>query len=1228
MARFTLLFFIMLGSFVTAFGQSSQSLQGTVTDAETGEPLMFATVALKKGGTPITGTQTDFDGKYSFNGIDAGTYDVEVSYVGYSTAAITDVVVYSGKAITVNIQMSQGVQLDVIEVVYTVPLVEQDNTSQGATVTAAEIGKLASKNINGIIAQSAGVSSSDDGAALSIRGSRSNGTDYYIDGMRVSGSMIPQSEIEQLQVITGGLPASIGDITGGVVSITTKGPSRNFAGTAELETSELLDGYKYRLGMLSVSGPLLLKKNSKDGKRTGDPIIGYRFSGQYRSIADRDPSGVGVYKVKDDVFTSLVENPLVGVVSGGQLSYVPAANYLTADDVELVKTHQNSGEVRYDLTGKFDIKVSDNMDVAIGGSYNARQSNPVTNSLLNYNRNRTDYDSDGRGFVRFRHRIGGATASAETDAASKGTSIQNASYTLQFSYNLTTRHRQDPIHQDNLFNYGYIGAFDHTRVPTPDFENGQLVHANYNTLLIGYAPSDINGELINYNNPMNNIIADGGFNGNIAMTDFPLYNGVYSTRFTRVNSMHDNVNRVFDRVDKLENHRYQFNAKGLFEVVPKGNAKGKHTIEFGLMYEQRLERSYQINPTALWLTAGQLANNHFNGLDLNDSIGLYDFGNGNIVTLYSDLVQDLEWAIANGTTDNQPYFDKQLRAALGAGRKDWLDVQSLSPDQLKLEYFSATELANARTTVGLDYYGYDYLGNPVGGGISYNDFFLEKNAAGEYTRQIGPNQPIYTAAYLEDKFLFKDIIFRIGLRIDRYDSNTKTLKDPYVIGDFLTASEISTSKPGTVSDDAVAYTSDGSASGSVVAYREGNVWFTADGTQKNSPRDIFGTSQARPAQVENIGVSDPNFDPNTTFIDAEPTVTFMPRLSFSFPISEDANFFAHYDVLTQRPLDYTLVTPMDYYYFSTNVRDPNYRFNNPSLLPEKTIDYEVGFQQRLSESSAIKMSAYYKELRNMIQTQQYLYAYPLTYDGYGNQDFGTVKGFNFSYEMRKTSNLTLKVAYTLQFAEGTGSDANSNANISNSNNGNLRVIFPLTFDERHRVVATADYRYASGKKYNGPTIAGKQIFANTGLNLTATTASGRPYTATSIPTSRASDTNGQNTKGSINGSRLPWTTTVNMRIDKDITLKETTKEKEGTFLNVYFRVQNLLDQRNVISVYTATGSPDDDGYLASAIGTSVVNGFSDAALRNGYLMSYQWAMLNPDFYSIPRRMYIGAVVTF
>jgi outer membrane receptor protein involved in Fe transport len=341
-------------------------------------------------------------------------------------------------------------------------------------------------------------------------------------------------------------------------------------------------------------------------------------------------------------------------------------------------------------------------------------------------------------------------------------------------------------------------------------------------------------------------------------------------------------------------------------------------------------------------------------------------------------------------------------------------------------------------------------------------------------------------------------------------------------------------------------------------------------------------------------------------------------LSFSFPISEEANFFAHYDVLTQRPPSNSLATPLDYYYFIDRLQS-GAQFNNPSLRPERTIDYEVGFQQKLSASSAIKMSAYYKELRDMIQSQTYLYAYPSTYDGFGNQDFGTVKGFNFSYDMRRTGNITLRATYTLQFAEGTGSNANSQRGISNR--GNLRVIYPLSFDERHRVTATVDYRYGEGNKYNGPTVGGKQIFANAGLNLTVISASGRPYTASLIPTTLG----GSGTRGGINGARLPFNTTLNLRVDKDFTLVQQTKEAKGMYLNVYFRIQNLLDQRNVLGVYSFTGSTDDDGFNTSPQGQTIVDNSVDPS---AYLLSYQWRLLNPGFFTLPRRMYVGALINF
>lgn len=88
-------------------------------------------------------------------------------------------------------------------------------------------------------------------------------------------------------------------------------------------------------------------------------------------------------------------------------------------------------------------------------------------------------------------------------------------------------------------------------------------------------------------------------------------------------------------------------------------------------------------------------------------------------------------------------------------------------------------------------------------------------------------------------------------------------------------------------------------------------------------------------------------------------------------------------------------------------------------------------------------------------------------------------------------------------------------------------------------------------------------------------------------------------------------------------------------MNVYFRVSNLLDTDNIIRVYSATGSPYTDGYLQSANGQQVLNQQDDPAIAaefgdaaTAYVNSYQWRLLNPNFLSLPRRMYLGVRMDF
>ena len=69
---------------------------------------------------------------------------------------------------------------------------------------------------------------------LNVRGQRQEGTQFIVDGIKINGSMsIPQNAIEQVEIISGGLPAMYGDNIGGVVIVTTKGISPVYYGGIE-----------------------------------------------------------------------------------------------------------------------------------------------------------------------------------------------------------------------------------------------------------------------------------------------------------------------------------------------------------------------------------------------------------------------------------------------------------------------------------------------------------------------------------------------------------------------------------------------------------------------------------------------------------------------------------------------------------------------------------------------------------------------------------------------------------------------------------------------------------------------------------------------------------------------------------------------------------------------------------------------------------------------------------
>lgn len=1236
--KFTLSLFAVIAFAVSAFSQGA-SIKGQVVD-EAGEPVPFAQVKILQNGNVKTGATTDFDGKFKISNLEAGKYDIEVSFVGYSPVKLEGIIVKGGQLLPLPdaIVLHEGAILDEVEVVtYKVPLIDKDGGASGGTITREDIARMPGRSATSIATTVGGVQSDANGNITSIRGARSDASYYYIDGIKVRGSTnLPKSAIEEVAVMTGGVPANYGDATGGIISITTRGASRVYFGSLEGVSSGFkfgektygLDHWGYTLVEGMVAGPLLMKKDST-GERT-EPLIGFFVSGNYNYQADARPWAIDQYRLKPSVRDALLDPNQLGPLrpTGTGVGAYYNTNYLTANDFEKVKFRQNNTSTNASLAGKLDFNLGTDKNLTFGanGNYNSSM-NPSTspgagddyaNSLLNYNNFAGATTYNWRVYGKFTQRFQAALEEGET----KKGGISNAYYTIMVDYSQTHQTIEDKRHKDKIFNYGYVGKFDIEKQPSYQVEdlNGDgvmdaLVQNGFNDVMVTFTPSTVNTELAAITSQYFTLYDDPiGHYENLTQiqNSRALINGYQPQD---VYNLYRNMGYMYNGYSNLNQTQFRITGQGSADI-------GDHSLTVGFEYEQRSDSYFNVSPVGLWIQMRQLANNHIRELDPNS--GVVDYA-GTFPRISYSRLNASPGTYQGG--DAQAFFDYNLRKALGYNTDgvDFINVDALDPNMFSLSMFSADELLNSGNSF-ISYYGYNYDGTKQKTKPTFDDFFNAKDQYGNYTRPVAPYQPIYIAGYVMDKFAFDDLIFNVGLRVDRFDANQKVLKDPYLLYNAQTVGEVTeiggkaVTHPGNLPSDAVVYVNDLYDPTAINGYRVGSQWYDATGAQISDPSAIQTSTGIAPLLTKG---TDPDGQISSdAFKDYTPQINVMPRVAFSFPISDEALFFAHYDVLTKRPTTGNRLNPLDYYY----IRNRNVVLNNPALKPEKTIDYELGFQQVLSKRSSLKLSSFYREQRNQVAVINVASAYPRSYRTWGNIDFGTIKGITLAYDLRRSGNVSLRAAYTLQFAEGTGSNPSSAINLINAGQPNLRTIFPYSYDQRHQVNTTLDYRYGEGKDYNGPVWGGKQIFKNTGVNVVTIFSSGTPYSAQTGFNAAASLTaSGGTLKGTVNGSRKPWQFRSNMQIDRNFTLKLGADKQKTANLNVYVLINNLFNTLNVLNVYRATGNADDDGYLSSAGAQSGINSQIDPA---SYRYYYALAVNNPFNYGVPRSIRLGCKFDF
>jgi outer membrane receptor protein involved in Fe transport len=352
-------------------------------------------------------------------------------------------------------------------------------------------------------------------------------------------------------------------------------------------------------------------------------------------------------------------------------------------------------------------------------------------------------------------------------------------------------------------------------------------------------------------------------------------------------------------------------------------------------------------------------------------------------------------------------------------------------------------------------------------------------------------------------------------------------------------------------------------------------YFQPDARVLNNPDDI--------AQLDTL---QPPF-PNSVSHAASAKSQVSPRVGISYPITDRGAIHFSYGHFFQIP-------PFENLY-----RNPNFRIpltgtypeqignviGNADLKPQQTTMYEVGLQQELTPVLGLTVTAYYKDIRNLLGMQLHIKNNFKLFGQYINRDYGAVKGFTISLDKRFADGFSATLDYTYQTAYGNASDPNADF-IKQQASPPIEInkeLVPLDWDRRHSL----NFTLTAGIPDN---FIGSFI---------ARLGSGFPYTP-SLQNQRT---------GLENSDTRPVFFNADLYVTKFIKLADL---EWSLFLKVY----NVFDTPSEINVYSDTGRA---GY------TLELTRAQSAPRGVNTLQQY---FNRPDFYSAPRQIEIGAAFSF
>jgi len=325
------LLIILATSFTAIHAQNTQTLRGKVTDADTGWPIPGASIVIRNS-DPLRGTVTDIDGEFKLENITVGRHNLQISFMGYQPAGMSNIIVESGKETVLEVPLQEST-IETEEVVVNGGTNKSQANNEMAVVSARSFSVEETERYAGSLgdpsrmaANFAGVSSvSDQRNDIIIRGNSPSGLLWVLDGVIIPNpnhfgamgttggpvSMLNNNLLNNSDFYTGAFPAQYGNAVSGVFDLKMRSGNN--------QTHEFLGQVGFNGFELGAEGPF--SSNSK-----ASYLINYRYStlGLMNAMGVNFGTGASVPQYQDLSFKVNVptKKGKISLFGIGGLSYI------------------------------------------------------------------------------------------------------------------------------------------------------------------------------------------------------------------------------------------------------------------------------------------------------------------------------------------------------------------------------------------------------------------------------------------------------------------------------------------------------------------------------------------------------------------------------------------------------------------------------------------------------------------------------------------------------------------------------------------------------------------------------------------------------------------------------------------------------------------------------------------------------------------------------------------